>query len=175
MRSVFEIGADLQALADLMDEAPGGELDPEAALVLDRWFADLAADQARKLDGYVSLIRHCETMAAAARETAERFARKAQAEENKARRLKQRLLDYLDFTLQPKAVTASGWTVAGQSNGGAVPLEIDAVSLEAVPRQFVTTVEVIDKAAIRSALAAGDSLPFARLGERGRHLRIRPA
>jgi hypothetical protein len=177
VRSVFEIGADLMALAELMDEAggDGGELAPEAALELDRWVAELETDQARKLDGYAGLLRHLESQAAVARATAEQFQRKAQARENQVKRLKQRLLDYLEATGQKKATSLSGWDFCVTPNGGQAPLEIDAVPLDGLPREFLTVVTAVNKEAVRRELAGGLTLSWARLGGRGRHLRIRPA
>lgn len=178
MRSVFDIGADLLALAELMDEAAGesGELDAEAALALDRWVAELGTDEGRKLDSYAGLIRHLETQAAVARATAEQFQRKAQARENQVRRLKQRLLDYLLATGQKKAAGASGWEFAVQANGGVVPVIVaDGTDPSTVGEAFKRVRVEIDVSKARDALLMGCELGWAKLGERGSHLRLRPA
>lgn len=171
-RGVYEIGADLEALADLMNEAPDGELSPEAAAAVEAWFAEVQADQANKLDGYVWMIRWFEADESVAKATADQFQRKAKAAGNKADRLKARLLGFLSATGQAKARTASGWEVRVQANG-TTPVVIDPDADPAsLPERFRLVRVEVSKAAVAKALAAGEELAFARWGEKGHHLRI---
>jgi Siphovirus Gp157 len=89
-------------------------------------------------------------------------------------RLKARLKDYLECTDRTKAVTSSGKMFAIQKNGGASPLVVaEDLDLSTLDQRFVRTVASLDTSAVRAAIAAGEDVPFASLGETGSHLRIR--
>jgi len=172
--TLFQISDDLRALADLVNDYEGDIDDPLMASAFDAWFAELEAAQATKLDSYVGLIRQWEMEGAAAKEESERWAMKASVRANRVQRLKARLMDYMTLTGQPKLTTAEGRTIAVQKNGGVLPI-IPAgwetsVDLDTYP-QF--SKRVLDPKAVRDALADGQAVPFAALGERGSHVRIK--
>jgi len=172
--TLFQISDDLRALADLVNDYEGDIDDPAVTPAFDAWFAELEAAQATKLDGYVGLIRQWEMEEAASKEEAERWAKRASVRANRVQRLKARLMDYMTLTGQPKLTTAEGRTIAVQNNGGVLPI-IPAgweqnVDLDAYP-QF--SKRVLDPKAVRDALADGKEVPFAALGDRGSHVRIR--
>jgi hypothetical protein len=86
--------------------------------------------------------------------------------------LKLRIKNYLDGTGQKKVLTNSGFAVTVVGNGGKKPMKLDDA---AVPPEFCKVIPeqiVPDKDAIRKALEAGQSLPFAELQERGTRLSI---
>lgn len=176
-QTLFDIGADLQAFDDLLAETGGEITSPEAESALDAFMAELQKNQAAKLDGYGNLIRREECYAAAARATAEQFLAKEKTYLNRAKRLKDRLLAYLTFTKQKKAQSASGWEFSAVTNGGAVGMELEAGITADDPRvaKFVKTVttQLIDTTAVRVALEAGVELPWAKLKDRGCHLRMK--
>lgn len=172
MPKLFDIGADLLALSDLLDES-NGEITPENEPIIEAFFAELENDQAVKLDGYVGLIKTIEGEAVVAKATAEQFTMKARSRENAAKRLKDRVKMYLEATKQPKAVTEKGFTLAVTNNGGKQPLDVDDVRIEDVPERFRKVTVTIDNEKIREAIEAGEELSFARLQPRGNHLRIR--
>lgn len=174
MATLFEIGADLRAFADLIDELDGGEItDQQVDEALEAFMAELQHDQGRKLDGYVHLIKREEATAAVAKATADQFLMKARAAENKAKRLKDRLKDFMIFTDQKKATSEKGWVVQIVANGGALPVCLDEIDVQKLPERFQRVTVAADTAAIGKALAAGEELPFARLGERSCHLRLK--
>lgn len=62
------------------------------------------------------------------------------------------------------------------NNGGRAPLVVDAVAPDEVDPDYTKTVPArleLDRDYIRKVLDDGTPLPFARLGERGRHLKVR--
>jgi hypothetical protein len=174
--SLFAIGDDYLALLNLFDEleddpsrAPG-ELEP----AMEALFAEIGTAQAEKLDGYANVIRHLETRAAVAKEEAERYRMAAQVSERRAAFLKNRLLEHLARTNQPKVMTATGRTISVVANGGALPVVIDEdVNPETLPEQFRKVAVTVDTAAVRKALAEGHTLDFAHAEPRGHHLRIK--
>lgn len=171
MPKLFDIGADLLALSDLLDES-NGEITPENEPILEAFFAELGNDQAVKLEGYVGLIKTLEGEAVVAKATAEQFAMKARSRESSVKRLKDRVKMYLEVTRQPKAVTEKGFTLAVRANGGKQPLDLDDIRIEDLPVEFRKVSVVADTEKIREFLEAGGSLSFARLQPRGSHLRI---
>lgn len=172
-RTLFDLSDDLRALAALMDECDA-ELTRETSEALDEWFAELAADEARKLDGYVGLIKQNEMEAAAAKAEAEQYAMKARARENRVRWLKERVKGYLEATGRTKVTTATNRTIAIQANGGHAPILLpESLDPNTIPDEFAIVRRTPDLDKIREHLTAGGSLPFAALGDRGRHLRIR--
>ena len=171
MPTLFEIADDLRALADLLAEGDA-ELADETAAAAEAWFAELGGQEAEKLDAYVDLIRRFESEAQTANEEAQRYDRIASVRGNAAARLKNRLRDYLAATGQPKVQTATGRTVRIQKNGTAPLVVDDGLDLATVPPELVKVSRSIDLAAVRDRLKAGESLPFARLGDPGCHLRI---
>lgn len=169
MRPLFEITDDLRRILDLADDA-GGELDQAAA----DYLAGVEREDGVKLDGYVNLIRTLETEAAVAVAEAEQFRAKAAAREAKAAALKERLMTHLLATGRTRASTATGRAISVQANGGKVPLRwAFAVDVADVPIELTVVRREIDKDAVRVALERGELLPFASLGERGTHLRIK--
>lgn len=172
MRTLFNIGDDLRALADLMDECE--ELSPEVDAAITAWFNELSADEAAKLDGYVGLIRTWEMEAAAAYAEAEQYEAKARVRANRAARLKDRLKWYLESTGRKKVETATKRTIAIQANGGPVPVMLaDSIDPSTIPDDLAIVRRTIDTEAVRQFLLAGGTLDFAALGFRGTHLRIR--
>jgi len=90
------------------------------------------------------------------------------------KRLKNRLKDYLEFTGRTKAHTETGRTITVQANGGALPVITPPdIDIRGVPEQFVKVIRSLDLDAVREELKSGAELPFAQLGQRGTHLRIK--
>ena len=137
--TLFDIGTEFQALNALLDETDG-EITPESEAAYDALFAEIARDQSFKLDAYVHLQKLWEGEAAVAQAVVDQFKKKVSVLENRVKRHKQRMLDYLTMTQQVKAKTTTGWELAVTKNGGLTPVKYDE---------------------------------FARLMERGFHLRIR--
>jgi len=174
MPTLLQISGELLAFIALLDEAADadGELSPEAAETLDRWFADLSQDRDLKLDNYAALIRELTLRAAARREEKERLERRVSADEHVVDSLKTRLRMFLEAQGIQKVETQR-YRIALCQNGGAQPYALD-VPAEQLPEQYRRSETTYRPRveAIRDALVAGQDVPGCRLLPRGRHLRI---
>ncbi len=176
MATLFELGQELLELHRQMTDAAdsNAELTPEVAQHLDQWFASIADAEAVKLDNYVNFIRQLEAEAAAAKLEAERYAQMAEIRESAVKRLKEAMVRHLDETGRTEAKTASNRKICIQKNGGKAPLRIeDGMDLAKLPPVYIKIVRSVNTDAVRQALNAGEQLEWAKLGDVGRHLRIR--
>lgn len=178
-RPLFDIGADLLRVRDVIDNPPEGipeGMDMPAfdgtSDLLREWFDSLKDEEAAKLDNYVGLIKTLEMEAVAAQAEAEQWKAKAESRKRRIEWLKERLLSHLVATGRDKVTTATGRVIAAQANGGKEPLLMHEGTTD-VPAEFIILVPTVDKEKVRKKLEAGEVLEFAQLGERGRHLRIR--
>ena len=175
MRPLYAIRNDVLSLNDLLDEIEGdlsraGELGE----ALHSFMAGLEAEQAEKLDSFLNLIRQLRMEAVAAKAEREQWAAKEKARNSRADYLERMLREHLEATGQPKVQTATGRTVAVVTNGGRPPVVYaEAVDPAAVPVEFVRVKKEIDTLRVQLFLESGGSLPFAKLGEKGSHLRVR--
>lgn len=169
--TLLEIADDFRAMADLMDGLDGGELDEAAERALSEWFADLGDKQAHKLDSYCALIRTFELRASVRRSEMERLSLLVKAEENKAKRLKDRLKLYLEATGQRK-VDTDRYSVSVQANGGSLPVEV-SVPVDELPIACTQAKLFADVDMIRETLLAGGDVHGCKLLPRGSHVRIR--
>lgn len=192
--TLWEIGDDLEALHDLLAEVGGDVSEEEAETAIDAWLSEVAGAEAAKLDRYGALIRTIEARAEIQQTEAKRLLDRASVNLNHARRLKDRLLAYMDRTGRKK-IEGNLYAFTAANNGGAAPVQIDDVdpmqveprfrvakltlacptdeTLEALESQCRRLDVEIDTRAVREALDAGEDLPWARYGERGRHIRVR--
>lgn len=174
MKTLFEIGDELRALYELLDESGGEIATPEEEAVIVAWFRDLERDEDRKITNYYGLVRQLETESAAAKEESERFAKKAKARENASKRLKELLKVHMEMTGRKRIETTSGRVVAIQNNGGLAPLILaDNLDASTLPAEFLRVRIDPDADAIRQALEQGQALEFAALGKLGTHIRFR--
>ena len=169
--TLFEISADMQALAALLEEVGGDVSEADAEAAVDAWLKENADALQEKLDGYAALIRAFEARGAFRRDEAERVDRLADADERNARRMKDRLRWFFE-THGLERVETARHRLSLTSNGGLRPLEVFVPAAE-LPGPYRRVVYSPDADAIRKALENGASLPFAALGERGKHIRIR--
>jgi hypothetical protein len=167
--TLLDISADVQALADLLEEA--GELTPEASAAVEQWFAELGGAEQTKLDNYCALIRSLQLRAAARKEEAERLAKRVRIDEATASWLKQNLLRYMHAT-GSKKIETDRYLLTRRVNGGKQPLEITLPVDQLSP--LYQRVEVkADQDEIRAALEAGVIVDGCRLLPRGEHVEIR--
>lgn len=172
--TLFQLGDDIRALDDLIEELGGDVSDPQVEAAWLAMAEQLTTDEAAKLDGYVNYIRTLEMEAVAAKAEAEQYAMKARTRENRVKWIKERLKQHLEATGRTKAETATKRAIAIQANGGKPPLIlVDNLDPATLPDHLVIIRRTPDTDAIRAALEAGEPLPFASLGCRGTHLRIR--
>lgn len=173
-RKLLEIGDDLQALADLLDEA-GPELEPDIATAFDALFRSVADEEAIKLDQCVNLIRRKQAEARAARDEADVYLHHARVRERAVERIELFLFQYLMRTGRTKVATATNRVLSIQKNGGYAPMRFldPALDPASLPDEFVK--KSINTEAVRRGLAERNpaALAIAVLEERGSHLRIR--
>jgi hypothetical protein len=183
-RTLFDIGADLQQLYDVVNAPPDTDAAVQDAAdeqLLAAWFASLQEEQAGKLDGYLNLIFQLDMEANQARSMASLFAAKAKSREEKVKWLKEKMIAYLKATGQKKVVTKNGSAIALQAAGGKQPVTLDPAFEMAIddgdstviPVEFLKVTSSLDNEKVRKKLEAGELLEFAALGERATILRIR--
>jgi hypothetical protein len=169
--TLYEISADLQALEMLLTEV-GGELpDAVAEAAIDAWLEETGKATRDKVDDYCGLIRELEARRDARKAEARRLADRAQIDANTVDRLKGRLLSFFEVHAI-KTMETARFRVTAAQNGGVVPLIITA-PLESIPDEFIEFVRKPMNPMIREMLEAGEALPFAELGERGKSIRIK--
>lgn len=145
-----------------------GEVSPE----LEERLQAIESRLPHYLDDYVEVVRSLLGYADDCSSEAKRLSTRARSWENKATWLKGRILSTMLALGERKIKTAKN-TVSVCNNGGLLPLQLPE-RVELIPDDFVTSRTVIeaDKEKIRKELEAGKDLEFARLGERGVHLKI---
>jgi len=173
MKPLFAITSEFQALDAILEECQGDVTDPRAEDAVNAWVQELQADESAKLDGYVAYINKLTMESERARLMAAQYAEAAKTRERRVEWLKSRMIEHMTTTGRKSIETESGYTISVQANGGSVPLILEPVDLTQIDSAFTMTKIELDKEKVREWLADGLSLPFAKLGERGKHLRIR--
>lgn len=169
-RTLFSISDDLQHLNDLLDEV--GD-DAQQQELINNWLDAVGEERDKKLDGYAALISEMQARADVRKAEARRLQDLAATDENRARLLKERLKSF--FQLHDiKTIDTARYRLSLAKNGGKAPLILkDDLSPTQLPEQFQKVSIDADTAKIREALEAGESLEWARLGERGSSIRIK--
>lgn len=123
-----------------------------------------------KVSQWSRCIKNMEGERDAIKAEGDRLTARAKSVDNQITHMKATLMMYLK---------AAGKTSAGDAvikasiikNGGKAPLEID-IEPEELPENFRKVTFVADKEAIRAALEDGRTYSWARIGERGEHIKI---
>lgn len=177
MPTLFDIEVELRRWNDHVEETGGEIADPLAEGIIEDWFNSIAAERAKKLDGYLYLIRQLESEAAAAKAMVEQFAKKQRSRESRVAYLKEMLKGHMERTGVDKLHTAEGFTVSIVRNGGNAPIEF-LVPVDHLPDDLCKIERKPDLNKIRHEIKLSDSsseltrFPYAVEGERGTHLRI---
>ena len=163
MAKLYEIVADLQ---DFVTQNEG--LEDEQA------YRDTLEGLQGELDDKVSqwarCIKNLEGERDAIKAEGDRLTKRARSIDNEVKHMKDTLLMYL----KAAGVSKAGDAVIKASivkNGGQAPLEIDLIPVD-LPEDFQKITIDADKEAIRAALEGGQQLEWARIGERGEHIKI---
>lgn len=157
-----------QDILELKAKFESGEIDEQA-------FADtlesLPTDQ--KLEGFAKLIRTWEAEAEAFTAESQRFANKATVAKNGIARLKARVQSFLVSTEQTEA-SAGLFKFRIVSNGGKPPLQFfdNAPDPSKADPKLTSLRYSFNNDAIREYLESGNELPWAKIGDRGTHVRI---
>jgi hypothetical protein len=165
--------------AQLLEEAcdpETGEIGPQEAAILEEFFAEIEEKRDAKVNGYVAVMKNWELEAACRIAAAERLEAEAKAirrlagfRENRMKRLKARLMEYMQAH-DLKRINTTLHEVRVQANSTA-PLEVSCRP-EELPA-WAQHVEITPAtASIRAALARGEEVPGCKLLPRQSHLRI---
>lgn len=175
-KTLFEIQAEVLALEEIILEAGGDITDEETEKIIDAWFAEIKTNRDEKLDNYAALIRMLEVRADVRKSEANRLLALAKPDLNLAKRLKERLTFYFENLTDEKIVNTKRYRFSMVNNGGSLPVHLDeylTAHPEELPEGYRRVVFEPDLVKIREALERGEELDFARLGERGKSLRIK--
>lgn len=149
-----------------MSETEDGEIAEGAE---DAWLAieDKIPD---KVDGCADFMKELEYRMNTCKAEADFYAKKAEGWKRKHEWMKARIKLAMEKLGLDELLTARH-RLKIANNGGAQSVEL---TTDAIPPEFTKKIERIDvdNDKIRKALLAGEELPFARLKERGTHLRI---
>lgn len=158
-------------LEDLLTETEG-EITPEIEALMDEQLANEYA-VSKKFDGYGYAIGQLTSEADFIKERIAALQERLTVKERAAKRLKDRLKAFMEGA-GLKQVEGDYYIFRVQRNGGKVPVVMDeSLCANDVPEHFRRVMYRIDHAAIYNALKEGEELDFAKLGERGTHLRIK--
>lgn len=174
-RSIYNISADLAALAAVMTDLDGEIPEGEIGEALENWFTSLTEERDEKVASYCALITHLEADADFAEAESRRIAAIAKANRNAVDRLKGRLKAFFEQH-DIKKLDLGIFKPRIQANGGALPLIVPdewKVFPENAPEQFHKIEIKLNTDAIRDAIRNDQSPEGCALGERGTHLRIR--
>lgn len=177
MPTLFEIGAEICGLDNLLEDLGGDITDREAEV--DAWFDRLDGQRDQKLDTYAGLITELEARASVREQEAMRLQHRARMDADKASWLKRRLQVFFELT-NLKTVETPRYRITLATNGGKQPVVV-SVEPELLPDLYrkVRTEVKPDLDAIRTHLEAigplqsPDGVVLAQFGERGRSIRIR--
>jgi hypothetical protein len=171
-RTFVEIDAELDQIADAFDRLGDGGTEEEIFAAVEAYFGDLMDERDRKLDNYARFIAQRQAYAEFRKAEADRLSALAKADLNAAKSCKDRL-HWLFVERGWTKIETPNHKFAIQKNGGKVPLIIADIDPTLVPVKYQKVTVTLDNDAIRADLDGGISLPFARFGEVGSHLRIR--
>jgi hypothetical protein len=179
-QSLLDISEELVAFRQLLEESADeddGEISPAAAEALEAWFAELETNRDAKVDAYCHLVREWNLQAACRRAEAEQIQAEANrlkavaaARENRVKRLKERLKQFMEFNGLKKIETASS-KAAVCGNGGNQSVQVNCLP-EQLPPAFQKVVVSPATDELRKALLAGQRVEGVELLPRGTHLRI---
>ena len=165
--SLWDIESGLHELMEAREEA-----DATGILAIDQAILDYIHREIEKVDGVRAYLKHCDIMAKAAREEANRQQERAQRWESRRDRLRTFCLMTLEAFGRKRLEGRTG-SISIRANGGLRPLVI--TSEADIPERFKIQVVSyqIDKAGLRVVLEAGETVPGAHLEERKNHIEVR--
>lgn len=167
---LYEIAADYRRLADMLEAS---ETPEDMRQVLTDTLESIAGDFEDKAENMAALIaENTETISACNNQIA-RLKDKAARLEAQNTSIKNYMMAEMKYA-GIKKVNAGVWQVSVARNGGKAPIIWDDnIEPENLPSEYTRTSIQINKDAVRESLEAGETLAFAKLGERGESLRIK--
>lgn len=170
MSTLLQISEDILALGSLFEEQDDGELSPEREAILDAFFKEAMTNRDDKMDNYGALIRQFQLRAAVRKEEMERLAIRVRVDENAAKRLKDRLKEFMEIH-ELKKIETNRYQLRVQANGGKQAVEV-ACSPDSLPVIYQRIKIEADNDALRDAISSGAKVNGVTLLPRGSHLRI---
>ena len=168
-RTLFSIGDDLEHLNNLLDEC--GD-DAEQINLINDWFLTLGEERDRKLDNYVSLISEMQGRAAIRKSESQRLLELSAFDELRAKQLKDRLKVFFEQH-DIRKIDTQRYRLS-LCNNSSRPLVVDPnIATTDLPEKYQKVSIEANTTTIREDLKAGVELPFARLGDAGKHIRIK--
>lgn len=184
---LLDVQADYLALDELLDQT-GGEITEENEAAFEALFKEIVGNAAEKLDGYCNLIASLERRSAALKEREEIFSMDRKVTDRKADSLRERMKIFgittglltLSQKVEGKKTPVPGRKIEtlpsgykiGIQTAGKAALYVDETM--DIPDEYLTYLPpVVNKEAIRAALDAGQTLPFAAYKEKSISLTIK--
>jgi len=166
METLWEISEEMETLERIL-EADDSSAEEDW---FGEWFESLLERTNDKVDNYSGLIQMLLASAKARKEEAARLAERARVDTNSAKRLKDRLQEFL-IAHDIKRLDTARYRVTVAKNGGKRPLIIpeDVSKLDKAYHKITIS---LDKDKIREDIDGGLKIPGCVLGERGTSLRI---
>lgn len=162
MSSLFKITNDMQTLYDMLT-------DPDADVQAVRDTLDgMMGELEVKASGYIAVLEQMDMEQKKAEEMYKFFKEKADARKNGIKRMKD-AIKWAMINLNLDKIEAGNYTIKLQTNGGKLPLQI----IGEVPDNFKRIIYEDDTELIRKHLENGETLGFAYLEERGKHVVIK--
>lgn len=162
MSSLFQITSDMQTLYDMLT-------DPDADVQAVRDTLDgMMGELEVKASGYIAVLEQMDMEQKKAEEMYKFFKEKADARKNGIKRMKD-AIKWAMINLNLTEIEAGNYTIKLQANGGKLPLQI----IGEVPDNFKRIIYEDDTELIRKHLENGETLGFAYLEERGKHVVIK--
>lgn len=163
--SLFDLSDQYKALLEL-----GQSIDPEDQQTFLDTLEGLTGEIAIKLDAWVAVmvrLKATEELAIDQRDRLDAFIKTVHKNRD---HMSDGILTAMD-TMGVTELKSDLHSFKKARNGGKAPMIIDDPA--GIPASFQKVVIAPDTDKIREALEAGEQLPFAHLGERGTHLRVK--
>lgn len=162
MAKLYELVADLQAFVEENEGLEDEQIYKDTLEGLQGEIDD-------KIEQWNRCIKNLEAERDALKSEYQRLYERYKAQDAQVRHMKETLLMYLKAMGRKEGGKVLMAKIV--KNGGAQPLEI-LCQPEELPKAFRKVKIEADNTAIRDALAAGKKLKFARLLERGEHIKV---
>lgn len=199
-RSLNEITQEIAKFHEALN-ASGGDIETAAASMgmsveqFNAAYDAIAFEDASKLDAYVYRLEESKARESAAQAMVDQWEARIQewkakvkAEQRDQEWMKSRLKFNMEAKGETKITTAEGRVISIAKNGGALPLVLDDEAFNSLDHDELRLLEsvgvivmqpVLSKEAVRECVGSGGPVEafivskFAKVGERGTHLRIK--
>lgn len=172
--SLYAIAEGFRGLEEYLTNLGGDVSDAEVEAEVIQRFTELNLSRDQKLEAYGMLIKNLDLRVTVRKAEAKRLTELAKSDETALKRLKGNLTQIFDM-FEWDEIQTTHFKFNPCDNGGILPVEIDehfAKNPELLSEEFRNTSYSVNLDAIRKALQNGKELPFAKLGERGKYVKI---